>query len=463
MEPMNLERVVERARALRTQTTSPLATLLSAGEAVVARAPGRLDVMGGIADYSGSLVLQMPIREGTWVVAQVSSEPSIRVGSVGLTENEPDRYFEVPLSALREGELSTYESARHFFTTHPEAAWVAYVLGVFLVLQARQRLVLSCGINLFILSEVPEGKGVSSSAALEVAVLNAAAELLGISLDEREKALIAHEAENRVAGAPCGVMDQMASQCGHRGQLLRLFCQPAVIEGYVKIPEALSVYGLDSGVRHAVSGSDYGSVRVGAFMGYRVILGDDVAHHSEKYRGYLANVTVSEWLSGLREQVPERMNGSAFLERYGRHLDTVTEIDPSKSYAMRQPTEHPIYEHHRCRLFAALLERGESVENSRLLGELMFQSHTSYSACGLGSDATDLLVQLVREQGADRGLYGARITGGGSGGTVAVLARKDAESSIMDVVRRYTERTGRTPAVFRDTSDGAASFGQVSL
>ena len=82
MELMNLERVVDRARALRTQAASPLATLFSAGEAVVARAPGRLDVMGRIAEYSGSLVLQMPIREGTGVVAQASRESTSRSGSL---------------------------------------------------------------------------------------------------------------------------------------------------------------------------------------------------------------------------------------------------------------------------------------------------------------------------------------------------------------------------------------------
>ena len=464
MNTMNLDAFLGCARLLRNHVDPRFSALLTFGHpAVVARAPGRLDVMGGIADYSGSLVLQMPIAEGTWVLAQSTTDGLVRVGSVGLLDGTPSRYFEVPLDVLRSGEFSSYEGAEHYFKTHPEDSWAAYVLGVLVVLKVRGGIVLEHGLRLFVASEVPEGKGVSSSAALEVATLNAVLGLLGVELDAKQKALYAHEAENRVAGAPCGVMDPMACQCGRHGELLRLLCQPATIEGYVRIPNELAVYGIDSGVRHAITGSDYSSVRVGAFMGYRVLLGDHLVDNSDKYNGYLANVTVSRWLSGLEERIPERMSGAEFLARYGRHLDSVTHIDPTRDYAVRKPTAHPIYEHHRCRLFAALLDNEWSEEGARLLGELMYQSHTSYSACGLGSEATDRLVQLVRELGPERGLYGARITGGGSGGTIAILAKKDAESAITEVAARYEQKTNRAPKVFRGTSFGVASFGKVSL
>ena len=93
------------------------------------------------------------------------------------------------------------------------------------------------------------------------------------------------------------------------------------------------------------------------------------------------------------------------------------------------------------------------------LGELMLQSHESYSACGLGAHGTDLIVKLVRDAGADAGLYGARITGGGSGGTVAILGRADAASSIAEIAVKYRNVTGYSPHVFSGSSPGAAQFG----
>ena len=88
----------------------------------------------------------------------------------------------------------------------------------------------------------------------------------------------------------------------------------------------------------------------------------------------------------------------------------------------------------------------------------MFASHASYSACGLGSDGTDLLVDLVRQAGSAAGLFGAKITGGGSGGTVAILGRADAADAVHEVARRYHEQTGRKPYVFSGSSRGATSF-----
>src|SRR5512143_1738516 len=97
------------------------------------------------------------------------------------------------------------------------------------------------------------------------------------------------------------------------------------------------------------------------------------------------------------------------------------------------------------------------------MGELMYQSHESYSACGLGSPGTDALVRLVREAGPKYGLYGARITGGGSGGTVAVIGRREAEDAIARVVSHYAEETGYEPYVFSGSSPGSVAFGFLKL
>jgi galactokinase len=93
----------------------------------------------------------------------------------------------------------------------------------------------------------------------------------------------------------------------------------------------------------------------------------------------------------------------------------------------------------------------------------MYQSHASYSACGLGSSGTDLLVELVRAAGPATGLYGAKITGGGSGGTVAVLTRKGAEEQIKQVMRRYQQETGLVVSALHGSSPGAVAWGTHRL
>ena len=77
--------------------------------------------------------------------------------------------------------------------------------------------------------------------------------------------------ENLVVGAPCGIMDQMASALGRRGQLLSLLCRPAHVQPDVAIPQGVRFWGVDSGVRHSVGGSDYGSVRCATFMGRAIL------------------------------------------------------------------------------------------------------------------------------------------------------------------------------------------------
>ena len=443
-------------------------------EVVVARAPGRLDVMGGIADYSGSLVLELPTAEATLVALQRSEERRLRV----FTLSEDARggsLFEMPLSDLeRGGRPVGYEEARDYFGRDPARQWAAYVAGVFLVLMRERGARFPAGARMLVSSRVPPGKGVSSSAALEVAAMSAAAAAFEIDLDARELALLCQMVENLVVGAPCGVMDQMTSACGEENRLLALLCQPAELLGTISLPEDLTVWGLDSGVRHSVGGGDYGSVRVGAFMGYRIIAelsglkaergGETVSVEDGRWGGYLANLPPSEFEQRFAARLPERVSGADFLARYGGTTDPVTRVEPARTYAVRVAAAHAVYEHFRVRAFAELLGGGEAGGRRReLLGELMYQSHASYSACGLGSGGTDRLVELVREVGPAGGLYGAKITGGGSGGTVAVLGRRGADAGVAGVARRYAEETGHAPHVFGGSSPGAASFGHVRL
>ncbi len=428
-------------------------------EVWVARAPSRLDLMGGIADYSGSLVLQWPLQEATMAAVQVADDA--RVVIVSRTHDAPvERALEIPLETLfPRGRALDYESARAWFANRDEVRWGAYVAGALLVL-VRERSVAPVGLRVLVRSTVPEGKGVSSSAALEVAVMQGVAGALDATLDARELAMLCQRVENHVAGAACGVMDQMTSSCGRAGELLALLCQPAEILGTIPLPDDLEIWGLDSGERHTVSGSDYTSVRVGAFMGARILAELAGAAGAAKGEGgFLANLTPSELEGDLVRRLPETMSGADFLARYGATSDTVTRVDPERAYAVRNPTAHPVFEHFRVRAFAELLAAPRTSRRSELLGELMYQSHASYSSCGLGSPGTDLLVRLVRESGS--GLLGAKITGGGSGGTVAVLGKRGAD--VGPIVAAYASRTGHRPHVFSGSSPGAAAFGRIRM
>src|SRR5207248_11265282 len=127
-------------------------------------------------------------------------------------------------------------------------------------------------------------------------------------------------------------------------------------------------------------------------------------------------------------------------------------------------TGHPILEHKRLQRIAEM--RGVLAEQPGTaleLGRLMYQSHKSYGACGLGSDGTDRLVDLVAAEGPEHGLFGAKITGGGSGGTVAVLGTDRAEAVVRDVAARYRTETGRETHVFTDSGPGAAETGVLLL
>ena len=437
-------------------------------ELTIARAPGRLDVMGGIADYSGSLVLELPISEATFVAMQ--KDDSRKLTFVSLVDDKT-LTFEMPLSDLeRDGEPIEYDEAQRYF----KHQWSAYVAGVFLVLSRELGVRFDHGARLLISSRVPEGKGVSSSAALEVATMSAVAAAFDIKIGPRELALLCQQVENLVVGAPCGVMDQMTAACGEANHLLSLICQPAELQGSIKLPEDLAVWGLDSGVRHSIGAGDYGSVRAGTFMGYRIIAdlagfaatqsGTQVVIDDPRWGGYLANLSPSEYEETFAAHMPESLSGDEFIVHYGGTTDHATKVERECTYAVRAPTEHAIYESLRVKKFAELLDKHavrSSLGDKMAMGELMYGSHNSYSACGLGSHGTDLLVGLVRSYGADQGLFGAKITGGGSGGTVAVLGNSDAEPAVLDLAHRYAAMMGHEPYIFRGSSPGSAAFGNL--
>ena len=571
---------------------------------VITRAPGRLDVMGGISDYSGALVLQGTAAQGCHVALQlhppdkqprwkhmmaasrqkkmvpsggdlvvvVEDRPALRIVSFNADATDRGPAFDMDLDEFfidpgsggtdsggdkdkKGGNTTTttpkatlepisYEAAQDYFKKDPSVGWAAYVAGSLLVLAKERGVRYTKGISILISSEVPEGKGVSSSAAVEVATMMAVAAAHNITLAGHEVALLCQMVENLVVGAPCGVMDQMASALGEADCLLALRCQPAEVVGKVHIPSHMRIWGVDSGIRHSVGGSDYGAVRIGAFMGLKILStkserrtsgtggttgnggtgGEGEKEEEEEGgttttatavkeeeskeeqdeeqkqlnplgNGYLANISPSQYTSIYERMLPDSITVEEFVSTYGRHWDaaTVGRIDPGQKYAVKKPTAHPIFENFRVGAFKQILtasSSGSSIgggsndddtdddaslsawkdEQMNVLGELMLQSHVSYSQCGLGSQGTDRLVQLVCEHqdtnnNSGKVLYGGKITGGGSGGTVCILGRagERGERAVREVMERYAEETGHVPFLFNGSSPGAVAFGCLRL
>lgn len=322
----------------------------------VGRAPGRLDVMGGIADYSGSLVLQMPIAEATFVAIRKNTTRTYRLRT-GAIEGGT---FEIPVAEL--SRLTSYEDARGLFANRPGGDWAAYVLGCFVVLSQECAASFTEGCNIQIHSDVPISMSVSSSAAIEVAAMQAITKAFEVSLDRfpglvpgvpcsrgMKVGMLCQKVENLVVGAPCGIMDQIASNMGQQNQLLALLCRPAEIQGMVDIPAGAEFWGLDSGHKHAVGGhaeqgADYSSVRVGAFMGKKIWNSRQAAAETSQQVEYTTDLTPStfEWVTSSdpgMAPIPETMSGKDFLAKYGSHDDPVTAIEPDREYAIRIPMQ----------------------------------------------------------------------------------------------------------------------------
>ena len=463
--------------------TEPVATLLRriraelsadfiAGRPLrVSRAPGRLDVMGGIADYTGSLVCEYPLACATAVAIQAREDRQVQVFSFNRFDAHEPFTFRVPLDALAS---SPVEQLRREFA-EPGRKWAAYVAGCFVALPDRQELLSRSphGFNIAVYSTVPQGAGLSSSAALEVAtMINLWAELgLDSSPDPMRLCEACQWVENHLVGAACGIMDQVTSCLGRAGKLLRMICQPHELQPFLDLPDGVRVVGIDSGVRHQVAGDAYTRTRCAAAMGHRIILesiraiGRKMNREliADPMRGYLANLDPDDYKSLFRVSVPEALGGRDFVEQFGVSNDPVVTIDPDTIYQPRHATDHHVLESRRVRRFVEFLElaqRSTGTRRTRELdraGHLMYGSHQSYELDAmLGSPECDVLVKAVRSRERS-GLYGARITGGGSGGTVAVLAdaSPSADAALAEIVDAYQKQTGLTAQLFTASSDGA--------
>lgn len=479
------------APLLLSRVRSELAADFPPGSPVrLSRAPGRLDVMGGIADYTGSMVCEATLDRAVATALFPRTDRQVQVFSFNLFDDHQPFTFRIPLDALATESIDALRRE----LAQPGRRWAGYVVGCLAILHYRKLIDLKDpslkGVNLALLSTVPLGAGVSSSAAIEIASMMNFIDHYNLrdrlpKGDGRPDAMLVsamcQQVENQVVGAPCGIMDQVSSCAGESGTLLRMICQPHNLQPPVHLPDGIRVLGINSNVKHSVGGGMYGKTRCAAFMGHRIILekmremglAAGTTLVADPMHGYLANLDADDYKRLFRPFLPVNILGSEFLATYGPTLDTATTVDPAVSYHVQSATDHHVLEARRVKHFVQCLEAaaklpiGDKARKIELdkAGHLMYGSHISYTKDALlGAPECDLLVDLVRKR-EGRGFYGAKITGGGSGGTVAVLANigPTVDAAVQEIMAEYTKQTGLKPEAFLGDSPGAWAVGTVLI
>jgi galactokinase len=349
-------------------------------------APGRVNLIGEHTDYNDGFVLPFAIDRRTVVAVGTRDEPVARVGS-----SYADEVVEIPLAELSPDAL---------------AGWAGYPLGVAWALtQFGADLAAVPGLDIFIVSDVPVGAGLSSSHALESAVGLALNDLWQLGLDRQTIARVAQVTENRVVGAPTGIMDQSASLLGEADSAVFLDCRSL---DYRIIPLGLDAAGLevliiDTGVKHEHATGGYAERRASCELG-AALLGVES----------LRDVTIDE------------------LPRARDLLDDVT----------FRRVRHVVTENQRVLDTVAALE----ANGPRAIGELLDASHRSMrDDFEISVPELDLAVETALENGA----IGARMTGGGFGGSaIALVARDDVSRIQVAIDGAFSEHAFGIPDTF---------------
>ena len=359
---------------------------LCGGEAAIFRAPGRVNLIGEHTDYNDGFVMPAALGFSTWVGLAKRADGQLRVHSMHFNET-----VEFDVAAL---------------AGPPTHHWSDYVRGVAAVLREAGHEV--SGADLLIESDVPLGAGLSSSAALEISTALAMTWASDIKIDDLELVKLCQRAEHEFAGTRCGIMDQFISRFGRADHALMLDCRSLQYE-LVPVPPGVRIVICNSMVRHSLAAGEYNLRRRDCEEGVRIL------------RGYLPGI------KALRDV------SSTDLER---HKDVL-------SARVYRRCRHIVMENERT-LQAAGALRGNDV---RRFGELMYQSHWSLrDDFEVSCSELDVLVNFAKES---RGIYGARMTGGGFGGcTVNMVSSDVVEEFQRHIVDGYAAAVGITPALY---------------
>ena len=460
--------IVELEYLIQSDSPTVLSSfgLQKEGRIIVTRAPARLDIMGGIADYCGSHVFEMPLNRAVVVACQAREDDVLSSITLQIDSRIKQNYHIVLDDFYADGELKTYHQVSSLFSKDTLTAWTGYVLGCFFALLKEKKVEkFPHGAVIVIKSDIPMGSSIASSAAVEVATLSAINQLYDLQLTPKEIAHLAQITENRIVGAPCGIMDQVTSTSGLKNKIISILCQPDKILEYVDCPQDVSFIGIHTKVPRSTKSNAYIDTRTAAFMGLSILKQE--LNWKKLDDNYLCNISVQEYNEHCELLLPQQMRGREFLDRYGETVDLVTIVDPDKVYAVRDRVKHPIFENERVQQFISALKNVNlQPENGSIYlkeaGNLMYQSNASYrDLAGLGAPEIDGIVNIAQKIGEQGGIYGAKITGGGGGGTVALLCYGDISTSLTQILSAYKLAWGIETDTFTGSSQGAVEFGHI--
>ena len=367
---------------LRQHVESEFRSRFGREPSVVAAAPGRVNLIGEHIDYNNGFVLPMAIERYVIVAADFCSDSSREYAT--FYSSSLQESTDIPIGASFGPTCS---------------GWGRYIEGVIAGFVSGGHNV--SALEAVIGSNVPSGGGLSSSAALEVATATMLEGMTGHQLEASEKALLCQRAEHEFAGMPCGIMDQFSSVFGMPGELMLLDCMSQEIQTVPFREEDISVLITNSNIKHELTGGEY-------------------AERRRQCESALKKLGVPSWRDVTLVDLDSargRLTDDEFA--CGRHV--VTEI-------------------------ARTLDAAEAFAKSQWesVGELMYSSHESLRKdFQVSCDELDVLVRINREIGAEGGVYGSRMTGGGFGGCIVTLVHSDCASAVREkILTQYENETG---------------------
>ncbi len=459
-----------------------MSRLPGAADRYIACAPGRLDVMGGLAEYSGSSIVNMPIGGRVLVGVEPRRAGACRPASgddVSIiccapsdSGNGAATSCVAPLAQLfdKGGKPIEADQARSLIDgAHTGDAWCALAT---LLEMCRAGVIprLDRGLVIAIGSTLSGLAGVAAETSVSAATAAALAGLHDVPPQANGTVAVCQRVANRWLDLPIGIGDAHCVLHGEADTLHHVECATSSLGARINLSDRLTLIGIECGGRSSDATEKFVRARVAAFMGRGLI--ERIVRHENptgsSFSGLLSSVSVEDYVERFRDRLPMKLKGSEYLERFGETGDSLTRIDPSYTYKVRSRTEHHIYEHTRVSQFLECIRRaGENAPEQREAalgeaGELMYASHWSYGQrCGLGSVQADLLVNLLRRYGTGMGIFGAKITGRGCGGVVAVLAQagRAADDAIAAAIDEFDSRTGRSATLLRSTGSGALVTG----
>ena len=373
---------VERAEHIRQVFTQEFGIAPD----VIARAPGRVNLIGEHTDYNDGFVFPVAINRDVYIAVRATRDRRVRLYAANFR-----RRSEFPL-----------EDIRH----HPSERWSHYERGVVLMLQRAGHAV--GGFQAAIEGDVPSGAGLSSSAAVEVATATALKALFGLDLDAVQMAVLCQKAENEFVGVNSGIMDQFISALGRQGAALLVDCR-SLEHRHVPLEGDVQIVVADTAVKRGLVDSEYNSRRAECEEAVRLLSAHMPGIHA------LRDVSLSDFepLAGVLPEV------------------------------VRRRARHVISENERVLESVRALEAGDL----STFGRLMYESHASLrDDYQVTVPQLDVLVTAARSV---PGVLGSRMTGAGFGGcTVSLMESGAVGEFLRRVPEQYRRETGIDPRVY---------------